>query len=246
MLDACGGDCPKHRPNLPCDLELLREHIPQAFIAWDGQTRVREINHAAEVYMGAPRSAMLGKSFEEIFGRAIPAPLLDLINRVRHGEECTVEYESHLFRGRRIMIHAYPSDDGGAALFTNVSRQAELEARAAQSDSILGALAAHPQTAVFELDAFSRIVESSPQFSHWTGLERDALLTRPFAECLGREHRGKFQRAFINAIEARATEVMELAVSNRTQEPIPLTATIAPRVQGYATIGASLVLTRSA
>lgn len=227
----------------PGDLVLLREHIPEAYIAWDRELRCRDVNRAAEHYMGAPRSELIGRSFIEIFKTDMSPALADIVRRAMNGEELTTEYESSIFEGRRLLVHAFPSRDGGAAIFSNITEQAHLKRRVARKESMIAAMEANGSVAAMHLDGFGRTTDCSESLLQWSGFTTDELTGRPLSDFLLRTYRHRFRDLVIAALEQRTSQTLDAVLVRKDLTETQLHLAIAPRLEGYAAVGATVVAT---
>ncbi len=117
------------------DLTVVFESISDAFVAVDGQWRITHMNGEAIRMARQPREALLGKSHWDLWPFALGTRIEHEYRRAvqnktpAHFEFCFEPSQTWLD------IHAYPSGDGLAIYFRNVSQQKRNQAELLESEA---------------------------------------------------------------------------------------------------------------
>lgn len=105
----------------------LLESITDAFYALDRQWRFTYVNQRALDFFGKPREELLGRSFWEVFPVARHSALEEQYHRVLR-EQCSVSFETvSPLRGRWVEVRAYPTSQGLAVNFRDISERKRIE-----------------------------------------------------------------------------------------------------------------------
>ncbi len=114
--------------------EIILESITDAFFALDGDWNFTYVNREAERLFRHQGEVLLGQSIWDVFPDARNSVFWDEYHRALQ-EQVAVRFETRdLETGTWYDFHAYPSADGLAVYFRDISRekQADLEMRASQ------------------------------------------------------------------------------------------------------------------
>jgi PAS domain S-box-containing protein len=116
-------------------LDVL-ETMSDAFYTLDRDTRFTLVNAEAELLMGRSRSEMLGRTLSEAFPAGNGHPLRAAQLRALR-EQITVVEEAHYApSGRWLSIRCYPSPEGLAVYFQDVTHHKRLEAQLRRSQKL--------------------------------------------------------------------------------------------------------------
>jgi PAS domain S-box-containing protein len=105
----------------------LLESITDAFYALDRQWRFTYVNQRALDYYGKKRADLLGKCFWDVFPVTRGSAFEEQYQRASR-EQCSVSFEIlSPLTGRWLEVHAYPTPEGLAVNFRNISKRKQIE-----------------------------------------------------------------------------------------------------------------------
>ena len=105
----------------------LLESITDGFYALDRHWRFTYVNQRALDFYGKERAELLGNSFWDIFPRSKGSVLEEQFRRALR-EACSVSFETQTsVTGRWIEVHAYPTPQGLAVNFCDISPRKQVE-----------------------------------------------------------------------------------------------------------------------
>jgi PAS domain S-box-containing protein len=107
----------------------ILESITDAFYAIDRDWRFTYVNHQAEVLLGHRREDLIGKNFWEEFPEAVGSAFDEAYHRCMN-DDVTVSFEVYYPPHERwYEVHTYPSPNGLAVYFRDISEQKQLTER---------------------------------------------------------------------------------------------------------------------
>jgi PAS domain S-box-containing protein len=105
----------------------LLESITDSFYALDRQWRFTYVNQRALEFYGKERTELLGSSFWEVFPMARGSALEEQYTHALR-QQCSVSFEIRSpLRGRWVEVHAYPTPQGLAVNFRDISERKQIE-----------------------------------------------------------------------------------------------------------------------
>lgn len=185
------------------------ESITDAFYTLDRKWRFTYVNQEAERLLGRRKEDMIGRASGQIFPELVGSDLEANYARALR-ENCTVEFE--LFYeplARWIDVRAYPSEEGLAVYFRDITERlrAEQELRAL-SARLQGILDFSPLL-ITELDLDGRYLVASNAVCEFLGVERGALDGKLLSEVLPKETADLFMERTRQVIASRTPSVVE-------------------------------------
>jgi PAS domain S-box-containing protein len=141
----------------------LLESITDAFYALDRQWRFTYVNRRALDYYGKERVELLGKSLWDVFPLTRGSALEEQYLRALR-EQCSVSFETlSPLNGRWVEVHAYPTPQGLAVNFRDISERKQIEGELQRTLAELHAreeqLRQNQQQLASEVDAMRRLHE---------------------------------------------------------------------------------------
>ncbi len=117
-------------------LTAMLESMGEGFIALDRDWRITYVNGAGERLLGSRRERLLGSGLWDAFPETVGSRFEQACRRAVD-ERVAVELEEHFAPlGKRFEVRAYPSDDGLAIYFRDVTRARQLEEQLRQSQRL--------------------------------------------------------------------------------------------------------------
>jgi PAS domain S-box-containing protein len=159
------------------------DRVSDEHLTMDAEFRILTVNRAAEQALGVRREALLGRTHWEAFPASVGTPAEEAYRRVaREGEEV---HFTHHYVGegydRHLEIDAYPTDEGGVALFwRDVSARVQAQHALAESESRLRAVYAGTRTYMGLITPGGTVLETNPASLEFGGVTRDEVVGRPF------------------------------------------------------------------
>ncbi|KAM3105146.1 PAS domain-containing protein [Phormidesmis sp. 146-33] len=120
-------------------ISSILESITDAFIALDSDWCYTYVNHAAEQFLGRPRADLLGRSIWELFPAEVEtnSPTYRELHRA-FAEQIPVKFDGFApSLGLHIEVSAYPSPEGVAVYWSDISERVQLEAERRQAEAAL-------------------------------------------------------------------------------------------------------------
>ncbi|WPB73287.1 PAS domain-containing protein [Archangium violaceum] len=115
VLEREAAEREKHR------VTTLLENISQAFEAFDRDWRFIYLNREAERLLGSPREELLGRTQWEVYPESVGTPVEHYFRRAA-SERIPLSFENHYAPWDRwFEVHLYPTDEGIAVLFQDVT-----------------------------------------------------------------------------------------------------------------------------
>ncbi len=213
----------------------ILESITDAFYTLDKEWRFTYINPQAERYFGQPKHQLLGQCLWAVFPGALGS-IFDVQYRAAMTEGTAVHFEGlSPVIGRWLEVHAYPSPDGLAIYFRDITSRREAEAilvaRARQQAAVanLGLQALELQDLQTLMDVATHVVTETLAVEYCKLLERlpdgENLLLRAGvgwrAGCVGHTavSAGAHSQAGYALLQAEPVIVSDLRIETRFQSP---------------------------
>ena len=160
--------------------EIL-ERVADAHVAFDCDLRYLTVNAAAERSMRRQRQSLLGRTLVEVFPSAAHSESMRQYRRVL-AEHVEVHFTEHYVGDgldNHIEVDAYPTDEGGIAVFwREVSARVRAEAALRESEARLRRMLDIDGVGVLIFDATGTLIASNDAFRRMTGYTRDAIEAR--------------------------------------------------------------------
>ena len=154
----------------------ILESITDAFYAVGRDWRFSYLNHEAERLLGRSRSDLLGKHIWEEFPPAVETAFYGAYQKAMDGTE-TVRFEVFYPPHEKwYEVHAYPSPDGIAVYFRDVTQRRETEAALRESEERFRAITDRSVTGVGEADLDGQFLFVNDRLCEILGRSRDELL----------------------------------------------------------------------
>ena len=159
------------------------EQVSDEHLTMDADFRILSVNAAAERALGRPREALIGRTHWEAFPASVGTPLerqyrCVLADRVE--AHFTYHYTGEDY-DRHLEIDAYPTDEGGIALFwRDVSEQVRAERRVREAAERLRAIYDGTYEYIGLLDLNGKVLDANRASLEFAGSSRDDVIGRPF------------------------------------------------------------------
>ena len=115
------------------------ERISDAYVALSRSFTIEGVNAAAERIFGRPRKVLVGQRFWDVVPEAARGEWVVHLERVKHSEaeaHFTIRFPRAGGADLHLEVDAYPSDDGGVALFScDVSERVHAESALRESEA---------------------------------------------------------------------------------------------------------------
>jgi PAS domain S-box-containing protein len=131
-------------------LAVTLESITDGFIMFDREWHYTYINSEAERLMGRPREELLGKAAPDVFEQ-LPLLKEPYARALMDGEQVSIETYYPPF-DTWFELHAYPSEQGLALYFRDISERKRNEARLRESEQRFERVATATSDAIWEWD----------------------------------------------------------------------------------------------
>lgn len=147
----------------------ILDQMADEHLTMDADFRIQSLNAAAERGLGVSRADLVGRTYWEVFPQSVGSQL-EIEYRRAMQERVAVHVAEHYTgngSARHLEIEAYPTDDGGIALFSrDVSERVRADAALAISEERLRLAVEQTGLAWWDLDvAAGRLLWSSTHFS---------------------------------------------------------------------------------
>jgi PAS domain S-box-containing protein len=164
-------------------LDAILEGITDGFVAFDGEWRFTYVNRLAERHLGKPRAELLGRPMLEALPRAAGAPITEMIVRAREtGKPVEVETPSELTSGRWLRVAAYPSIEGVAVYFHDVTERRQAEEALRDSEERFRTALDHAPIGMALVDLDGRFLRVNRALCEIVGYPEDELLALTFQQ----------------------------------------------------------------
>ena len=222
---------------------LLAEYISGGFIAFDKDRRITRVNTEAEIYLGKPASALLGKTTAEAGLSASEGPVAAAIDRVANGgDEVTIDAPSVTQPGRIQRVRVLPYPGGVATIFRNVAHEAKTDYEGHEMAALYAARDAHANIAVARLSLRGTFQNAEPGLARIVGLPPERLRGMKLTDLLIVKDRGRIADE-IDAVLNGETRRFPARLIKEGGDEVGLCIAIAPIRENYGVIGAMIMLT---
>ena len=158
-------------------LATTLESIVDGFCAFDREWRYTYVNARAAEMLGRAPEDLLGTVVWEEYPAAIDSPLYRSAHRaVAEGVPTRVEYLSSVL-GRWLEVYAYPSADGVALYFQDVTERVQVEQALRASEARLRRVLDTSLVGIITWDLAGGIEDANDAFLAMLGYDRDDLRT---------------------------------------------------------------------
>ena len=154
----------------------ILQSITDCFFALDTEGRFIFLNSQTESYFGIPKERMLGQTLTEVF------PKLKGHEILRRQEQAMTERKPVHFEtvspvtGKWVELHFYPTTDGIAAYFRDVTKRKTSEAALRESEDRFRALVSQATAGITQTDQSGRFIFVNDRYCEIVGYTRDELL----------------------------------------------------------------------
>jgi PAS domain S-box-containing protein len=155
--------------------------MEEAFVLFDPEFRILEVNAQTENIVRLPRAQLLGASHWELFPATVHAPIGEMYRRVMRDRVPDSVDHFHVFEdGREVWfeVRAFPVDEGVAAFFRDVTRhRQQIEAAALAAERVQLALDAGAIVGTWVWQVAEDRITGDERFAQLFGLDEAACRT---------------------------------------------------------------------
>ncbi|BCW87582.1 hypothetical protein sos41_07120 [Alphaproteobacteria bacterium SO-S41] len=230
------------------DENLLRsaamvDNMAEAFVLYDENLGIREVNRAMEAYLGLPRHELIGKTVAEAVGRPTSEVANGILKRVlRTGESADFEFTSSIFPGRTMKVHAFPFMGCIAVLSTNITEQERWRSSDAEWQACHQAMLQLKDTGVARLDTRGRVESADASFEQMTGFGAAQLADVRLFDIIDHANRRRAQAMFEKVISERQPGAINVKVIAKSGAERPANLAMAPLTRDFAATGVMLLM----
>jgi PAS domain S-box-containing protein len=161
----------------------ILESISDAFVAFDRNWCYTYINQTAAKILGKTPEEILGQHvWNEVFPELVGGIAYQQLHRAM-AEQISVDWEEcEPLLQRCLEVKAYPSDEGIALYFRDITAQKQLETQLQQQEQQFKMLAENAPDIIARFDSEFRHLYVSPSVERATGLPATALIGKTNAE----------------------------------------------------------------
>jgi len=172
-------------------LTAVLDQVADEHLTMDADFRILSVNRAAERNLGVPRAQLVGRTHWEAFPASIGTPVERQYRRVM--EERVEAHVTHHYVGegydRHLEIDAYPTDDGGIALFwRDVSERVNAERALRESEVRLRAIYDGTYEYIGLLSPDGTLLDCNRASLEFAGNAREDVIGLPFWETVWFAH----------------------------------------------------------
>ncbi|HEY9600206.1 MAG TPA: PAS domain S-box protein [Allocoleopsis sp.] len=213
----------------------ILESITDAFFALDSKWQFTYVNHRCAELMQSVPEHLLGRSFWEMFPTARGTILDEQYHKVIEHQTPAHFEVTGLFTGRWFEVHSYPSAEGIAVYFQEISDRKRAEVALRESEERLRAIVQNMPVMMDAFDADNHIIVWNRECERVTGYSAEEIIGNPraiellypdraYRDRMFAEHeaRGLNYRDWEWEITCKDGSVKTIAWSNISEEyPIP-------------------------
>jgi PAS domain S-box-containing protein len=221
----------------------LVENIEEAFITCDAHLRITQANAMAEAFIGAARDELLQHFVLEVLPAPLAAIVTERLQRVLKSRKPEM-FECGVFDGRHATVRIFPTPDGAAVLFHNMTEQHVLRREREEMLALQTATSQHGQVALMTLDTHGRITSANATFCAWTGFSADDLVGHRLTDLSPIGARRDLSAIFERVMRESAPLQMQLTLLGKKGDEISGRVSIAPIQTDFVARGAQVLWTR--
>ncbi|MBU7582320.1 MAG: response regulator [Nostoc sp. TH1S01] len=151
-------------------IATILESITDAFVAFDHEWRYTYVNEQATRLLQKTREQLLGKHvWQEVFPEIVGMLSYHELHRAMNEQIAVVVEEFVQPLGKWLEIHAYPSPDGLAIYFRDITERKRSELALHQSEERYRSLVAASSAVVWITDALGEFIDVQPSWEEYTG-----------------------------------------------------------------------------
>ncbi|GBE90299.1 ATP-binding protein [Nostoc cycadae] len=151
-------------------IATILESITDAFVAFDHEWRYTYVNEQATRLLQKTREQLLGKHvWQEVFPEIVGMLSYQELHRAINQQVAVVLEEFIEPIGKWLEIHAYPSPDGLAVYFRNITERKQSESALRQSEERYRSLVAATSAVVWMTNPFGEFIDLQPSWEEYTG-----------------------------------------------------------------------------
>ncbi|HYC04197.1 MAG TPA: PAS domain-containing protein [Azospirillaceae bacterium] len=180
----------------------ILDSVGEGFIVLDREFRVLEMNRRALEIDGRPASDLLGRSHWELWPEAAGTEV-ERHYRTAMAERRPVAFEHHYVGGGHdvwLDLRAYPTEEGLAVLYRDISARKRAETLLAETDRRLRATWDNAGVGICEVDREGRYLAVNGTFTRMTGYRVEDFAGRSFLDMIDDEEDRRRSRAAFEAI----------------------------------------------
>ena len=166
-------------------LAAVLDQVADEHLTMDADFRILTLNRAAERALGVPRETLVGLTHWEAFPASVGTPVEREYRRVM-AERVEAHFTHHYVGDgydRHLEINAYPTDDGGVALFwREISERVRAEQALRESEARLRAIYDGTYEYIGLLAPDGTLLEANRASLEFEGSTRDEAVGLPFWE----------------------------------------------------------------
>jgi PAS domain S-box-containing protein len=202
----------------------ILESVTDAFYAVDREWRFTYLNHEAERLLGRTRGDLVGKQIWEEFAPAVETAFYDAYHRAMAGTE-TVRFEVlYPPHDKWYEVHAYPSPDGIAVYFRDITERRQVDQALRESEARLRRVVESNAVGLIVADFSGRLIEANDAFLATVGYTHDDLASGRlnFLELTPPEYRSLDEAAMSEMLRSGRHESFEKEYVRKDQTRVPV------------------------
>jgi len=185
-------------------IATILESITDAFVAFDHEWRYTYVNEQAIRLLQATREQLLGKHvWEEVFPELVGHLVYQELHRAIR-EQVAVVLEVFIEPlSKWLEIHAYPSPDGLAVYFRDITERKCSESALRQSEQRYRSLVAATSAVVWITDPVGAFIDLQPSWEEYTGQNRNEYTGWGWLEMIHADDRERIQQQWQQALDEK-------------------------------------------
>lgn len=200
------------------DMSRILDRVNDGLIVLDREFRYRFVNARAGELLGRPPDELLGRGYYELFPEAAGTPFERAYGRAMAEQVALVIEDWYEPWDRWFENRIYPTGDGIAILFTEITERKRLERRLTFQAEAL----ANVNDAVVAVDARQRVVLWNRAAERQYGYSAEEAFGRSYGELVGSPLSDADRAEIFRSIETDGTWVGEVRHHDRSGRPIDL------------------------